>query len=219
MSPGPPRRVDLYADPVCPFAWIAFQWLREVERLRGLDLRVRLMSLWVLNEGRELAPDYRELIDRSRGPSRVVAAAADACGNGVLRSLHTAIGERVFAARGLPKTVSGVLQAGPYAAVLREAVEGALAEVGLPAALAAAGDSTAYDGVLRASHERGMAPVGKDVGTPTLHIDGVGFFGPVLSSIPRGEDALRVFDGAVLLAGYRDFFELKRTLTGALDLT
>lgn len=201
---GKPTRVDFFFDPICPYAWIASRWLREVALMRLLDVHFHVMSLRMLNENGAVDPEYFRRIDHAVGPSRVAVAAVTHFGEHVLPGWYDAFGSLIFDHWRYPEPSE-----------YRRAVEVALDAVGLPSSLASAADSAEYDDALRRSHESAVESVGGDIGTPIVQINGVAFFGPVLNSIPRGHQAVRLFDGARMLAGFPDFFELKRARTTA----
>jgi 2-hydroxychromene-2-carboxylate isomerase len=191
--------VDFWFDPICPWAWIASRWIHEVEQVRPVTARWHVMSLAVLNEDKEgLSDGYRELLATGWGPVRICIAAEQKYGPEVLGRLYTALGTR-FHHEKAPRE--------------RATFEAALAEAGLPASLADAAESTEYDDALRASHKDGMDRVGYEVGTPVISVKGTSIFGPVVSPIPRGEAAARLWDGVLAVASTDGFFELKRSRT------
>ncbi|WP_030685020.1 DsbA family protein [Streptomyces globisporus] len=199
---------DFYFDPLCPWAWMTSRWMLEVERVRPVDVRWKVMSLAVLNENRldELPAEYRDMLEtKAWGPVRVVIAAQQLHGDEVVGKLYTALGTR-FHNNGEGPT--------------REAIVGALKDVGLPEDLVDYADKDTYDTELRASHKEGIEKVGQDVGTPVISVPGptgdeVAFFGPVVTPAPRGEAAARLWDGTLLVASTPGFYEIKRTRTAA----
>lgn len=190
--------VDFWFDPSCPWAWMTSRWMLEVEQVRDVRTTFHVMSLAVLNEGRDLPDDYRAFLDTAWAPVRVALAVEREHGSDALRAFYTAIGTR-FHPGGEPKE--------------RATLEAALVDAGLPVELVEAGWTDAHDDALRASHHEGMDPVGDDVGTPVLHVNGMALFGPVISPAPTGEAAGDLFDGFVKVTAYPGFFELKRTRT------
>jgi 2-hydroxychromene-2-carboxylate isomerase len=195
---------DFWFDPLCPFAWITSRWMLEVEQVRDVKVNWRIMSLYYLNKDRDISDDYRELIEHGVPIGRVLAAAEKHIGPQALLPLYTALGERIHH----EKQDKGL-----------ELIAGALADAGLPAELIEAADDSSYDERVQASHQEAMDRVGDEVGTPTIAFNGSAFFGPVLTRIPRGEDAGRLWDGTIAVADFPYFFEIKRTRTGELDFS
>lgn len=193
---------EMWFDPRCPWAWMTSRWLMEVEQVRDVEVTWSVMSLAVLNEGKDVPQSYADMLKGAWGPVRVLVAAARDHGDEVLKPMYDAIGTRVH---------PGGRKDWPE--VVREALE----EVGLPQDLMRYYEWTddsepdEIDALLRASHARGLDLVGDDVGTPVIAFDGVAFFGPVVTPAPKGEDAGRLWDGCLLVAGTPGFYELKRT--------
>lgn len=190
--------VEMWFDPICPWAWMTSRWLMQVEQVRPVRVTWSVMSLAVLNEGRELPPQYVELMAKAWGPVRVIIAAQQAHGDKVVKKLYDAMGTRIH--------LQGMKD-------FDEVIAAALAECKLPAELAKAAPQKKNDPALKRSHKRAISLVGTDVGTPVISVGGVAFFGPVMSPAPKGEAAGRLWDGCVLVAGTPGFYELKRTRT------
>jgi 2-hydroxychromene-2-carboxylate isomerase len=192
---------DFWFDPICPWAWMTSRWMLEVTQVRPVDVRWHVMSLSVLNEGRDLPENYQALMVTGWQPVRVVAAAAAEHGQDVVLPLYTALGNRFHP--------GGRGDAATYPEVFAEA----LAEVGLKPELAEAAHSSEFDQMLRDSTAEALALVGDEVGTPVVAVNGVAFFGPVVTPAPKGELAARLWDGSVAVASVPGFYELKRSRT------
>lgn len=199
-----PTTADFWFDPLCPFAWITSRWILEVEQVRDIEVTWHVMSLAYLNQDKDIPEEYREILRPAWGPVRVLIAAQQRHGREVLFGLYNALGARIHHER---------------QPITRELIVAALAEAGLEADLVEAMDDPSYDAAVAASHHEGMDQVGNDVGTPTIAFQGSAFFGPVLTKIPRGEDAGRLWDGCVAVASFPDFCELKRSRVNKLDFS
>lgn len=190
--------VDFWFDPSCPWAWITSRWVEEVAQHRDLDVTWHVMSLAVLNEDQDVSEDYAAFFPRALRYTRLVAAVRELEGADAVGPLYTALGTRIHPGGSQDPD---------------EVIPAALADVGLPAEYLRYSDSDQYDEQMRASHFDGINRVGQDVGTPIIAVNGIAFFGPVISPAPKGEQALTLWDGVVAAASFDGFFELKRTRT------
>jgi 2-hydroxychromene-2-carboxylate isomerase len=202
--------VEFFFDPICPWAWITSRFTEEVARQRELTVDWKFICLRMVNEerdyDREFPPGYVNAHRAGQQMLRIAAAARADGGNEAVGALYTAFGEQLHTAGRSAEIRDG------DPAVVSEAVEIA----GLPPALTAAADDESLDAVVRDETDLALSRTGKDVGTPIITFSPAtegeaSFFGPVIARIPRGEEALRIWDAVELLARTPGFAELKRS--------
>lgn len=195
--------VKFWFDVSCPFAWQTSRWIKEVEEVRDIEVEWAPMSLAVLNEGRDLDPGYLEAMEANWGPARVFAKVKNEEPDKV-GELYTALGTLVH-----PGGHGGKKGFGAYDDLIKQALE----EVGLDASYAEVANTEEVDEDLKKYHQSAIDEVGDEVGTPVVKFGDTAFFGPVITRLPKGEEAGEIFDAAVRLAQYPYFFEIKRSRT------
>lgn len=203
-------KVTFYFDVSCPFCWVTSRWIKEVEKVRDIEIEWKPMSLSVLNESRdELPEDYKFMMQCNWTPARLFNAVFSQDGQEAVDKLYTALGTKVHNENRIDRHAHVDEPEHAFDELIKEA----LAEVGLPEERLAQALTTEFDELMRENHAEAMKEVGNDVGTPVVKLNDVAFFGPVLTRIPRGEEAGKIFDGAVAVASYPYFFEIKRSRT------
>jgi len=198
------QKVDMWFDPICPFAWITSRWLLEAAAVRDLEVTWNIMSLAQLNKDREMDEAHKAAFTRSWDAVRLVAAVKEKHGNDAVIALYNAMGTRIHLKK---EKVSD------------ELLTAALEEAGLPAVLLATAKDESWNEPMIASHDRAISLVGNDVGTPVVAIGDAAFFGPVISPAPKGEQAGRLWDGLALCLEVPGFYELKRARKGGPDFS
>lgn len=207
--------LELFFDPVCPFCWQTSKYLRQVQRLRDLEVGYRFISLRFLNEplGYDGRPElYPQVHRQGTRLLRVCAAARHWYGDAAVGELYRHMGEVLWEAEppvedGFDAVLAYQAQGIDIPAVLRAA--------GLSEELAVAADREDHDATIRAETDAALRRAGEDVGTPILSFappDGPAFFGPVISQLPPDDEALELYDAIVRLASWPGFAELKRSL-------
>ena len=205
--------LQFYFDPVCPWAYITSRWVTEVRAQRGYDVSWKFISLFMINDERGYGEGNKAWRDghfAGLQALRVASAARAAAGNDAVDAVYTALGKAIHADKRRPEQSGG----------MQNLLRSVLGEAGLNADWAASADDELHDEVIRHETKFALESTGKDVGTPILIFnpgtsEQASFFGPVISKIPRGADAVRLWDAVYTIATTSGMAELKRSLRAA----
>lgn len=205
--------LEFFFDPVCPWAWITSRWVCEVQSRRQYEARWRPISLKILNQNQTAewyTPEYKHLHAVGHASLRVALALQDVHGNSAVGDFYTALGTEGHNNR----------RREDFAQDTKAFTAECLTKAKLPESFAEALDDENFDALINESTQTALQRTGKDVGTPILtfrpgQADEGSFFGPVIARIPRGDEALRLWDAVEILATTPGVSELKRSLRGS----
>jgi len=205
--------LEFFFDPVCPWAWITSRWVVEVQQQRSYDVQWRFISLKMINANRpddEYTTPHRAAHLAGLYTHRVCDQVRLQHGNDAVGALYTALGTAFHNEQRRPQ--------------INEAPEAFMAEMlanaGLPTEYASHVDDDSHDAYIEQDTELAFARTGRDVGTPiiTFHpgaANEASFFGPVISVIPRGDEATKLWDAIETIATSSGMAELKRSIRQA----
>lgn len=202
---------EFFFDPVCPWAWITSRWVKEVQAQRSYEVSWKFISLRFVNEARGYGENsqYEQIHNAGLRALRVASAARAYGGNPAVDAYYSRLGRAVHN-EGNREMLVGSAQ---------DFLARVLDEAGLPTDLARSLDETTHDELIRHETETALERTGRDVGTPIITFfpntaSAASLFGPVVPKIPRGEEALKLWDAVVTIAG-SGVAEIKRSLRAA----
>ena len=192
----PTTSINFHFDPACPLAWRTALWIREVRKVRPVDITWRLFSLEVVNRKEGTEPDYQN--GGSWAALRTLVLARRQGGNEAIEKLYLTLGAAQHGRKESIKQLDVLREAAKKADLDPAIVDASLAD-----------DSTIHD--VLADHEEAVRRY-RAFGVPTIAIEGldVGYYGPIIQFVPRSEEAGEMWDHMAWALRQPNLFELKR---------
>ncbi len=195
-----PAKVNFHFDPACPLAWRTALWIREARKVRPIDVTWRFFSLEIVNRKEGATPNFQT--DLSWPPLRTLALVRKEQGNEAVERLYLALGNAFHGPEGGSMARLSDLN------IIRDALK----KADLDPALVdrAVADESTYQEIVKdheEAKERYLA-----FGVPTIALEGsdIGFYGPVINTVPKGEEAGELWDHYHWLLHQPNIYELKR---------